>query len=145
MADEQCALWFWRHYSLDFDLYDTEEEAARAAVAMEDNGDANVQGVQFRDGRCLDRDNWPAYEQAESRIRQEEKEWAARYAAEPARPTREIRDPFKRREVLTVDEDTPGWVGWRQTERPPAVRRKEGTDDVAHGGPGPDLNRWHNR
>lgn len=109
--DTQVALWFWRYYTPDFDLFDSEEEAAVAGVYMEDSGNASVAGIQFPDGRTIARNEWPAWSTATDQMLQAEREANAKRATEPPRPTRKVRAPFSDGRVIEIDASEPPWVG----------------------------------
>ena len=115
MADDgqmsEVALWFRRYGSMDYELYDSEDEAANAAVGMVDANTAAPCGIQFPDGRLIDSDEWPALGAAEERVRRWESELAAR-KPEP-RPQRKIRAPFGGGEV-EIDVGAPQWLGESQ-------------------------------
>ncbi len=109
--DGTCALWYWRHMVLGYEIYDTEAEAARAAWAMEDNGGAVPSGIQFPDGRTVAASEWPALA----------RQWAAVFAADAARRAgvtpsqpepagRKVRSPFGDA-VVVVDAGEPAWLG----------------------------------
>lgn len=110
MSEYECAVWFWRYQVPDYDLFETEQEAAEFAVGMEDNCNGAASGVQFRDGRLIKRDDWVALRTAEADrnalyIAQAE----ARANATPP-PTRVARDPFSGTEIK-VELSEPDWVG----------------------------------
>lgn len=101
-----CALWYYR-YGPDYDLQDSEAEAARWAVVLEDGDEpALILGVQFADGRTIPADQWEALAEARTQARQEE---ANRPLPTPI-PTHTMRDPFRGEEV-EVEDDSPSWVG----------------------------------
>jgi hypothetical protein len=105
------ALWYWRYHQIDYDIWDSEEEAAGIAVGMEDNGDASVAGIQFPDGRLIERNEWSAY--AEAMERRDRAESEARKAAAKAkpRPMRKIMAPFTGGRQIEIDADEPSWLG----------------------------------
>jgi len=106
---DPVALWYWRHHAISFEIYDSERDAAGAAVYMEDYEQGSPIGIQFPDGRTVHLDDWPAYHEEEERRRAQEKADSAKRAATP-RPTRKVLDPFEGRAV-TVDDDEPVWLG----------------------------------
>ena len=113
MSDLSCytvALWYYRHGAVDYDLYETEEDAARLAVHLEDYGEASVVGAQFPDGRTVRLGKWPAYQEA---VRQEREREACERAEQAARPPieyRQARDPFGGQPVA-IEEGEPAWLG----------------------------------
>jgi hypothetical protein len=88
-------------------LFPDETEAAQLAVAMEDQGHCVVVGVEFKDGRVLRRDDWPAYCAAATEAGMRAGETTAAWKAGP---TREVLDPFDAIAV-NVDADAPAWLG----------------------------------
>lgn len=70
-------------------------------------------GIQFPDGRMIDCDEWPAYDEANRRRRRMEDERAARKTEPP--PTRKVSAPFGGGEV-EVEAGTPEWLGVRSGE-----------------------------
>lgn len=119
MSEKTVALWYWRHYSLHYSLYDDEQKAAYSALYLEDSGEGLVEGIQFSDGRTLSRptpwksslDWWPAYKAEYDRQRIHEEQTDAKRHAEPPRPTRVICAPFGLSELLNVDASEPEWLG----------------------------------
>jgi hypothetical protein len=110
--ENSAALWIMRYDRPDYDLYDSEAEAATMAVYHEDvilHENGIPLGVQFDDGRVLRMEDWPRFA-AERRDRAIER--AAKAAVpEPApRPVRAIRDPFEGK-PLEVDAAEPAWLG----------------------------------
>lgn len=108
MSTDSVALWYARHHSPGYGLCDSEEEAAELGAGMADSGGASVLGVQFADGRTIERDSWPAFEAAQERFRQAEQE--ARDKPRPAVPEREALDPFGGR-MLRIRVSEPAWLG----------------------------------
>lgn len=104
------AIWYMRHFSPGYRLYDNESEAATAASYMDDGGQASVSGVQFSDGRVIDRDAWAAYREAVQEKCDAELRQLERQAAAPPVPKRKILDPFGGRE-LEIETAEPGWLG----------------------------------
>lgn len=119
MGGVTVALWTICRHSPDYELFDTEAEAAAAAVAMDVylDGSAGVSmGVQYEDGRVLPREDWPAYREEEARRAAEDAARAAAAAAQPRKPAppqRTIKDPFCGFD-MDIDASEPGWLG-----RPP--------------------------
>lgn len=111
MTADSVAVWYWRSYSLHFDLFDDEEEAAEQAVWMEDAGEAAIQGVQFADGRTFTRNNWPAYQVAYQRERDAKKAEAAAAGPPPCRRGH-IVSPWGGGATAVWDGDAlPEWLG----------------------------------
>lgn len=110
MGEQQCALWYWRHNVIEYEVYDSEAEAASAAVGMEDYGNGVPIGVQFPDGRTIRQDDWVAYRDAVAKARADEEARSARQKDAPPIPTRQVKDPFEGRPV-TVEADEPEWLG----------------------------------
>lgn len=105
---DSVALWYSRYMSPGYELCDSEEEAAGLAWGMEDSGGAAVLGVQFSDGRTIERENWPALEAVQERFEQAERE--ARDKLRPPVPEREVLDPFRGR-ALKIRASEPEWLG----------------------------------
>lgn len=108
--DLPIAIWFrtWDNH-IDFDLDDTEQEAADWAVAKEDSDyPATILGVQFKDGRTIKASEWPALAEARRRARQREQE--RRDNPPPPTPERTVRDPFTGSQVQ-VEAVSPDWLG----------------------------------
>lgn len=101
----ECALWYYRYHSVYVDLHDSEEDAAQAAVWMEEEGQGSVQGVQFPDGRYIDREDWNAYKTYERSLHNS-------YRSDPGPPPamREVRLPWAN-ESVSILADLPEWVG----------------------------------
>ena len=109
MADKDtCALWYWRHNTITYDVFDTEAEAASMAVYFKDDAQGVPIGVQFANGRTIRYQDWDAYRAA----RQQADEDCRQRLANPAepRPTRTVLDPFEGKEV-TIEADEPSWLG----------------------------------
>lgn len=75
MSDMRCALWYDRHHMTYVDVYDSEIEAASAALAMREYESGVAIGVQFPDCHTLKRDDWPAYRQAEAEAEAQYEQW----------------------------------------------------------------------
>lgn len=109
MTDEYtCAVWYMRYFNAYYELCDTEEEAARYAVFLRDDGGGSVMGVQFADGRTIPRSEWALMDEVEEQMHAEEAAQAAQQP--PARPVRTVRDPFQG-EPVAVEVDEPAWLG----------------------------------
>lgn len=118
------ALWYMRHLSMCYDLFDDEDRAAGVGNAMEDDGGAWVAGVQFPDGRLIARDDWEALAAASRRA---DEAYEARREAEKSRPEppmREIRAPFDGG-LIRVGEDEPQWLGEPAPAPGPSAAPKE--------------------
>jgi hypothetical protein len=108
-AEDSVAVWFLRYNRPDYDLMDDEDSAARLAVAIEEEGNGSILGVQFADGRTHKADQWRALHDAR---RRSQEFWKERQANPPApRPTRKARDPFMGKD-LDIEISEPGWLGW---------------------------------
>lgn len=107
MPRDQVALWYRRYRQADYMLCRDEEDAAGIGAAMEDNGGAYVTGVQFADGRVIERDNWAAFTAAKDRLIE------ANAEPLPPRAVRTIRDPF-RDDLVEIDTGEPLWLGKRE-------------------------------
>ena len=117
------ALWYWQYGSLTYSLHADEEAAAWSALGLDESGEAAVAGVQFADGRVIERplgvvglgtDWWPAYKAVEDRRYEEFCKRQREYEQRPPRPTRQIRDPFGLDQTVTVDANEPEWLGSAQ-------------------------------
>lgn len=100
------ALWYWRYHSIDYSIWDSEEEAAGIAAAVRDDGSASIAGIQFPDGRTIPAEDWPALAEAEERRWQA---WANRPEEKP-RPKRAITAPFGGGK-MEIDAREPEWLG----------------------------------
>lgn len=109
-AEHTCAVWYWRYFNMYYELFQSEREAARFAVDLENDGEGDVSGVQFSDGRAVARNEWELFLQIDKeediRIMREIQQ---RLKA-PSPPKRAIRDPFNNREIkIKITE--PEWLG----------------------------------
>lgn len=106
----ECAVWYlrWGHPDHpDYDLADTEREAADLAAGIEASDDGGtIEGVQFADGRTIKAADWTELHAARERRRAAESQWMSR----PPVPTRSGRDPFSGK-AIEVETDSPAWVG----------------------------------
>lgn len=102
----QCAVWFMRYGSADYELCDDETEAASYAYHLAESGDGALLGVQFADGRTIAADHW----EAPGRYAEEVKRAEAQRPTPPPPAMRKVRDPFSKQltEVLARD---PSWLG----------------------------------
>ena len=106
--NDECAVWYWRHGCINYELCESEQAAAAWAYNLDDTEEGSVAGVQFADGRLIKRDDWQAL-----RFYEAEQERARR--VRPAvrvnpRASRMVLDPFTRERVV-VDHDAPAWLG----------------------------------
>lgn len=104
------ALWFWRHYSITYDIYDNERAAADAAVYLEEYESGVPIGIQFSDGRTVRVEDWPEYAEADARREARIEADRTKRAVAPPRPARRVLDPFEGQSVV-VDGDDPSWLG----------------------------------
>ena len=104
------ALWWMRYNSPDYELYETEREAADFGSYLEDEGDGVVLGVQFADGRTIARAGWREYREARARRRDEDARRRAQEATRAPVPMREARDPFTGTAVK-IEVSEPSWLG----------------------------------
>lgn len=111
MKDYGCALWVWTYGTPRYELCEDEGAAARMAVAFSDDGSGSVAGVQFPDGRLIERKDWTAYHEEEKRQTAVMK---AALERPPRRPKGEINEPFSG-ERVTIWEDVPRWLGKQES------------------------------
>jgi hypothetical protein len=116
VSEYTVALWYMRYGSPDYDLCETEQEAAAMAVYMVDDGRASVSGVQFADGRLVPIRDWQAYHDEARRRHAAEKAERDECASRPPAPSREALDPFERRRVK-IEASEPAWLGLRPAGR----------------------------
>lgn len=103
---EQCAVWYQRYGATYYELASNERVAAGIAWHMEDRGEGYPLGVQFSDGRIVERDAWTALSDYEESMMR-----AIREAPTPEpRPTRKILSPFGS-DTVAADYDDPPWLG----------------------------------
>jgi hypothetical protein len=91
---------------MDYSLWDSEEEAAGIAAAMEADGGGDTAGIQFPDGRTVAAGDWPALAEARTRRGRAEDEYLRR---EPP-PQRKITAPFGGG-TISIDAREPEWLG----------------------------------
>lgn len=104
----QLALWYYRYGGTYYELCESEEEAAGFAYGMSDAGSGSVIGVQFPDGRIIAREDWTFYKGYE------EKMWASKeelYSSYVSPPMREVRNPFHTVYTVSIEADSPSWIG----------------------------------
>jgi hypothetical protein len=106
----ECALWWFRYASPGYEICDSEQEAADLAAGMMDSGGCSIAGVQFPDGRVIQRDAWAAYLAAEERLFAAQMAANAAQRAKPPAPKRKIRAPFGG-QIIKVDPGEPAWLG----------------------------------
>jgi hypothetical protein len=94
---------------MEYDIWDSEEEAAGVAAAMEDDGGASPAGVQFPDGRTVPAEQWAALADARAARERAFEDWLA--SPEP-RPKRKITAPFGGGQI-EIGTDEPTWLGVR--------------------------------
>lgn len=104
--NQGCAVWFWRNFIMEYEIFDHEIDAARYAVALLENEEGAPVGLQYSDGRTVKVENWRAYEEAEKVYN------AARNSRPPMAPpsTRIILNPFDG-SPKRVDAGQPKWLG----------------------------------
>jgi hypothetical protein len=108
--DQRCAVWYMRYGASSYELCEDEREAIHFAYALEDAENGVVGGVQFADGRLIEREAWQALaDYREQRYREWRATEASASSASPT-PTRQARDPFGGQSV-SVDAGDPGWLG----------------------------------
>jgi len=115
MTDEaktsECAVWYMRHYSAYYELCEDEQQAVSYAYALVDAGEGAVLGVQFADGRLVERDEWQALADYQNeRYSAWRDSVRAAEALPPPPPPRQVRDPFEGHEA-SVDAGDPDWLG----------------------------------
>jgi hypothetical protein len=112
----ECALWYWYHGSIQYELCDDEEEAARSAVWMTNDESGSPAGVQRSDGTYTPREEWEAYKIEDQRQWDSMMKRVREDQANPKPATRTIYPPFSDQRV-TVLADAPGWLGRREPAR----------------------------
>lgn len=110
MSEDTCAVWIWRYGRPDYELADSEEEAARIAVSIEDAESGAIAGVQFSDGRVIRSEEWAAFKAESDRRFKEWREQVAQAPAVPPTPKRMVQFPFGSDKV-EIEADEPGWLG----------------------------------
>jgi len=102
----EVALWYWRYRSIDYSLWDSEEEAAGIAAAMQADGEGDAAGVQFPDGRLVPAAEWNAFQAA----RKARDACEAVYVPPSPSARREIMAPFGGG-LIEIDAREPSWLG----------------------------------
>lgn len=113
MGDEEftCAVWYWCYKSVYYELFETEQDAATYAWALEDSGNGAVAGIQFSDGMYIDRDNWAEY--AAEGVRQDAR-WKQQHEEQKVQPKPELRrinTPVEDGGIISVPVTEPAWLG----------------------------------
>lgn len=108
----ECALWYWQYGSVHVSMCEDEREAAEEAHAMQDGEWGAPAGVQYADGRYVDRNEWAEYE-AEFQRRRERMDAEIRAESQrPKPPRRTVVPPFDARgKTASVPVDAPSWLG----------------------------------
>jgi hypothetical protein len=120
VSEPTCALWYWSHGAVSYELYDDETAAVRAAIYMADDGDYGFPaGVQKADGSYTPLEDWAAYTAEQLRLTRAVSSAVDARASRPRPATREVQPPFETRhdQTLAVPADAPSWLG-RQAESP---------------------------
>lgn len=102
----ECAVWFMRHGSPDYELCDNEHDAAGFVYYMAESGSGVLSGIQFADGRIIKADDWDGPERYAEEL---DRDKAARPPSPPPE-TRTVHDPFSRQDAEVFTKD-PSWVG----------------------------------
>jgi len=116
----ECAVWYWRYHSVYVELFASEASAISFAIGMADIGEGSVSGVQYSDGRFVERDDWSALKAEQDR---QYEQWRREFEEErrnpkPAPPMRTVVPPFDARgQTAQVDPDAPAWLGAQTAER----------------------------
>lgn len=106
------ALWYVRHYETRYDLWETEAKAADYGVFLQNEDDGpHILGVQFADGRTIERDAWPEWRAAEERERARWEQNRAEWKSRPPAPVRRTLDPFGGTEPIEIELSEPSWLG----------------------------------
>jgi hypothetical protein len=107
----ECALWYWSHGAIYYELCSDEQEAVKSAHDLYDYDEGAPAGVQYADGTYLDTKDWPEY-QAEGERRSREAVVQAREAMSLPRPaTRQIGVPWDETKTVSANADAPSWLG----------------------------------
>jgi hypothetical protein len=122
--EQECAVWYWQHYAPCYELFDNEREAAGFAANLENSGDGSVAGIQFSDGRTIERDRWGAYRAEQVRLTAQWERDRRERANTPPPPTRKIRHPFDG-SPMTIEAGEPAWLGRRQVSDSPSPSEEQ--------------------
>lgn len=110
MSDEPIetfAAWFINdHGQVDYELAETEIEAAKYAAWAD--GDGRALGLQRADGSTVRVADWPVYTEVVRGMRQAEQD--RRDNPPPPIPRRRAVDPFEGR-VIHIETAEPDWLG----------------------------------
>lgn len=109
----KCALWYWSHGSIFYELHDDEAAAASHAVAMVDYETGAPAGVQYEDGTYTDVKEWAEYKAEDDRQwqRMVDRARAERLDPNPKPVLREVAVPWDSTRKIKVEADAPAWVG----------------------------------
>ena len=102
IEEATCALWWWRHMHLQVSLFTTEEAAALYAIEIVRSESGHPDGVQFKDGRVVDCEDWPLH------IRLTAGEEVSARRDEKA--ARTVKSPFDNK-AISFPGTYPDWVG----------------------------------
>lgn len=107
--NQGCALWYWHQGQMDYELWDSEEEAAKQAVFMVEYETGTPVGLQYSDGRTVLVEDWQALKAAQAKY---DEEWQKRWSKPESekRPTRVILNPFNGGPIR-IDAEEPQWLG----------------------------------
>lgn len=96
MADTspQCAVWYMRYGGAAYELCDDEQSAVQFAYALADQEEGAVSGVQFADGRLVERDDWQALSDYEDERYRAWRDSVANAPVVSTPSTRRAFDPF---------------------------------------------------
>jgi hypothetical protein len=108
---DEVALWYRRYHSMEYAIWDSEEEAAGIAAAMAVDGGGVPAGVQVQDGRTIPATEWEALWAARER---RDRAWQERPAEKP-RPKRKIKAPFDGGQI-EIEASEPLWLGTPVTD-----------------------------
>ena len=110
---QKCAVWYHRYGSIYVELHDDEQSAARWAVDLAESEEGAVRGVQYADGRFVDRESWDAHKQEEQRRwDQLSEEMAEEWRNPPPRPAkRPVQTPWDTTKTVEILASSPPWVG----------------------------------
>ncbi len=113
MRDMQCALWYWRHHRIVFDIHPDELSAIRTAYYMYEDGEGVPEGVQFKDGTYVPMLYWTEYQQYENQAREDEERRIQEAMARPKPEMKIIYAPFPEDKEWPIHTlaSTPDWVG----------------------------------
>jgi hypothetical protein len=114
MNEPTCAVWYYRHHVVYYEVCDDETKAVSYASYLNEHDEGAVAGVQFADGRFVERDGWTALDEYE---REQTERWRAAAKAEAQNPTpprgRDVRLPWDTSDTAYVEAGDPAWLGVR--------------------------------